>query len=216
MSVNSAARRCATSRAPSSTTTAPRTARLTYSSSSTGAAALSPARNGARTEGIWEVTATVIGTPEVRNVVPEEAMLSRLESRLLAASAVSPPSAAAYTQVTCISLGPSADSISGSAPAPMKTAPLQYCCAEEPCASTGLAAAALWVQKAAAGSAGRMIPVTTSSTVPAFSREPTRSPSLAAVSVVTATWTTVCCPAASPPAGSRPATIWLYRASAVR
>ena len=98
----------------------------------------------------------------------------------------------------------------------MKTAPLQYCRAEEPCASTGLAAAALWVQKAAAGSAGRMIPVTTSSTVPAFSREPTRRPSVAAVSVVTATWTTVCCPAASPPAGSRPATIWLYPASAVR
>ena len=39
ISVNSAARRCATSRAPSSTTTAPMTARLTYSSSSTGAAA---------------------------------------------------------------------------------------------------------------------------------------------------------------------------------
>ena len=91
----------------------------------------------------------------------------------------------------------------------MKTAPLQYGCAEEPCVSTGLAAAALWVQKAAAGSAGRMIPVTTSSTVPACSRAPTRSPNLAAVSVVTATCTTVCCPAAAPPTGSRPATIWL-------
>ena len=112
--------------------------------------------NGERTEGIWEVTAAVIGVtdPEVMNVIPEEAMLSRLASRLLAWSAVSPPSAAAYTQVTCISVGSSVDSISGSAPAPMKTAPLQYCCPEEPCDSTGLAAATLWVQKVAAGSAG--------------------------------------------------------------
>ncbi len=209
MSVNSAARRCATSRAPSSTTTAPRTARLTYSSSSTGAAALSPAMNGTRTEGIWEVIATVIGIPEVMNVTPEEAMLSRLASRLLAWSAVSPPSAAAYTQVTCISLGSSVDSISGSARAPMKSAPLQYCCPEESCDSTGLAAATLWVQKVAAGSAGRMIPVTTSSSIPACSRAPTRSPSLAAVSVVTATCTTVSRPATPPPAGSRPATRWL-------
>ncbi len=98
----------------------------------------------------------------------------------------------------------------------MKTAPLQYCCAEEPCDSTGLAAVALWVQKTAAGSAGWMIPVTTSSTVPASSRAPTRSPSLAAVPVVTATCTTVRRPAVSPPPGSRPATTWLYRASAVR
>jgi hypothetical protein len=115
------------------------------------------------------VTAAVIGitNPEVMNVVPEEAMLSRLASTLLAWSAVSPPSAAAYTQVTCISVGSSVDSISGSAPAPMKTAPVQYCCPEEPCDSTGLAAVALWVQKVAAGSVGRMIPVTTSSTVPA-------------------------------------------------
>src|ERR1700722_8159259 len=99
--------------------------------------------NGARTEGIWDVTDAVIGTPEATNVAPEAAMLSRLASRLLTCSTLSPPSAAAYTQVTSISLGPSADSISGSAPAPMKTAPLKYCCAQEPCASTGLTAAGL-------------------------------------------------------------------------
>jgi hypothetical protein len=42
--------------------------------------------NGMRTVGIWEVTAAVMGVtdPEVMNVVPEEAMLSRLASRLLA------------------------------------------------------------------------------------------------------------------------------------
>ncbi len=51
--------------------------------------------NGARTEGIWEVTAAVIGVPADTNVVPEAAMLSRLASRLLAAAALSPPIAAA-------------------------------------------------------------------------------------------------------------------------
>jgi hypothetical protein len=61
MSVNSAARRCATSRAPSSTTTAPMTARLTYSSPSTGAMALSAATNGERIAGICELAVTVTG-----------------------------------------------------------------------------------------------------------------------------------------------------------
>ena len=61
ISVNSAARRCATSRAPSSTTTAPMTARLTYSSPSTGATALSAATNGARIAGTCELTVTVTG-----------------------------------------------------------------------------------------------------------------------------------------------------------
>ena len=65
------------------------------------------------------------------------------------------------------------------------------------------------VQKAAAGFAGRMIPVTTSCTGPAFSWVPSRSPNLAAVVVVTAACSTARCPATEPPAGSRPATIWL-------
>ena len=59
--VNSAARRCATSRAPSSTTTPPITARLTYSSASTGATALSAVMNGLRTAGTWELTVMVTG-----------------------------------------------------------------------------------------------------------------------------------------------------------
>jgi len=56
-----------------------------------------------------------------------------------------------------------------------------------------------------------MIAVTTSWTGPAFSREPTRSPNLAAVALVTAACTTAgrsAC-ACEPPAGSRPATTWL-------
>ena len=61
ISVNSTARRCATSRAPSSTTTAPMTARLTYSSPSTGATALSAVTNGARIAGTCELTVTVTG-----------------------------------------------------------------------------------------------------------------------------------------------------------
>ena len=145
MSVNSAARRCATSRAPSSTTTAPMTARLTYSSSSTGAAALSPARNGDRIEGIWEVTDTVngltlpetgwptisgaVGRPTIPgtiSVAPEETRLPTLAASPPAWPAVSRPSVAAYPQVTSISSVPSLDSISGSAPGPMKTAPIQY------------------------------------------------------------------------------------------
>ena len=61
MSVNSAVRRCATSRAPSSTTTAPMTVRPTYSSPSTGATARSAVMNGVRIPGIWESIITVTG-----------------------------------------------------------------------------------------------------------------------------------------------------------
>ena len=127
MSVNSAARRCATSRAPSSTTNAPMTARLTYSSSSAGATALSPETNGDRIAGIWEEIVTVTGFPAGEiTVAPEETRLLTLASNPSAWPAVSPPSAAVYTQVTCISPGPMSASISGSAPGPMKTAPIQY------------------------------------------------------------------------------------------
>ena len=61
-----------------------------------------------------------------------------------------------------------------------------------------------------------MIPVITSCTGPAFTRAPTFSPNLAAVAVVTAACSTAWFPGSEPPAGSRPATIWLYRASSVR
>ena len=96
MSVNSAARRCATSRAPSSTTTAPMTARLTYSSSSTGATLFSAAMNGDRIEGIWVAidTKTELRIPGVINVVPEETRLVMLASTAPTWPAVSPLSAA--------------------------------------------------------------------------------------------------------------------------
>ncbi len=54
-----------------------------------------------------------------------------------------------------------------------------------------------------------MIPVITSCTGPAFTRAPTFSPNLAAVAVVTAACSTAWFPGSEPPAGSRPATIWL-------
>src|ERR1700683_4835009 len=165
MSVNSAARRCATSRAPSSTTTAPMAARLTYSSLSTGAAALSPARNGDRIEGIWEAIDTVngltlpeIGRPTIPgtiNVAPEETRLATLASSPLAWPAVSRPSGTVYPQVTSISSVPSLVSISGSAPGPMKSAPIRYGSAGgEPGVSEGLAAIGSAVQEAEAGWVG--------------------------------------------------------------
>ena len=127
MSVNSAARRCATSRAPSSTTTAPMTVRLTSSSSSAAATAFSPAMNGDRIEGIWEEIVTVTGFPAgVITVAPEETRLLMFASSPLAWPAVTWPSAAVYTQVTRVSPVPMLASISGSAPGPMKTAPIQY------------------------------------------------------------------------------------------
>jgi hypothetical protein len=91
MSVNSAARRCATSRAPSSTTTAPIAVRLTYSSSSTGSAAFSAARYGDRTAGIWEESATMTGaTPgAVAIAAPEVSRPLTLASTPLAWPAVS-------------------------------------------------------------------------------------------------------------------------------
>ena len=192
MRVNSAARRCATSRAPSSTTTAPMTVRLTYSSSSAGATAFSAETNGDRIEGTWEeiVTATGLWVTESGTVAPEETRLPTLAANPLAWLAVSWPSAAVYTQVTSISPVPRLDSVSGSAPELMKTAPVQYEGWDAvPETSSGWAATRSSPQKADAGFAGRMIPVTTSRIGPAVSRVPTFSPNLAAVAVVTAACT---------------------------
>ena len=104
----------------------------------------------------------------------------------------------------------------GSAPAAMKSAPVQKACSDDVAGvSWGLAAVASAVQKTEAGSTGWMIPVTTICTGPACRRVPTRRPNLAAVLAVTAACTT---PVAEPPpgVGRCPATTWLYRVSAVR
>ena len=212
ISVNSAVRRCATSRAPSSTTTAPRTARLTYSSPSTGATALSAVTNGARIAGTCELTVTVTGgivvvqfvvghvsSPEPRLVVPPLAITSPEESRplipactALAWSAVSRPRSAGTTQVSSMRLSLRPDTASGSPPAPMSSAPAQ--CAglvDVPAIIVGPATAGSSVQKSAAGWTGRMIPVIISRSVgPMLRRVPTRRPNLAAVTVVTAACTT--------------------------
>ena len=96
-------------------------------------------------------------------MAPEETRLSTLAANPLAWLAASWPSAAVYTQVTCISPVPRLDSVSGSAPELMKTAPVQYeGCDAGPAASSGWAATGSAPQKADAGFAGRMIPVTTS------------------------------------------------------
>ncbi len=62
----------------------------------------------------------------VITVAPEATRLLTFASSPLTWPAVSPPSAAVYTQVTCISSGPMKASSSGSAPGPTKTAPIQY------------------------------------------------------------------------------------------
>ena len=99
----------------------------------------------------------------------------------------------------------------------MKTAPIRYdFCGDAAVCSAGLASEGSSLQKSEARLAGWMIPVTTNSTGPAFSRLPTRSPNSAAVALVTAACSTACCPATEPPTGSCPATMRLYRASAVR
>lgn len=103
------------------------TVRPTYSSSSAGATAFSPEMNGDRIAGIWEEIVTVTGFPAgVNTVAPEEARLVTLASSSSAWPAVIPPSAAVYTQVTCISVVPMVASTRGSAPGPMKAAAIQY------------------------------------------------------------------------------------------
>src|SRR5579862_5014880 len=100
------------------------------------------------------------------------------------------------------------DSMSGSAPGAMNSTPVQYDDPGDPVwVSTGVAAAGTAVQKAEAGRAGWMIPVTIRGSGPAVRWLPTRRPNRAAVSAVTAT----CTPAVEPPpaAGRRPATTWL-------
>ena len=138
-------------------------------------------------------------------VAPEETRPPRLAASPLAWPAVSWPSATGYHQVAFME-GLRLDSISASAPGPTKIAPVQYGSADVAAASTGVAARRSVLQKAEAASTGWMIPVTTSCSGPTFSRVPTRRPSLAAAVVVTAACTT---PVAEPPAGSRPASIWL-------
>ena len=79
--------------------------------------------------------------------------------------------------------------------------------------SSGPAAIGSTVQNAEAGPAGRTIPVTTRVWPAALSREPTRRPSRAAVTVVTATWNVPEVPCRCTVAGREPAarTDWLAR-----
>ena len=201
--MNSAVRRRATSWAPSSTTTAPITARLTYSSSSTGATALSAAMNEDRIAGIWEVIVMVTGFCGVLTASPEKARPLRPTLSPSAWLAVSRPSAAGYHQAAFMN-GLRLVSIGVSAPEPMNITPVQYDGSGDAAgASTGVAATGFAPQKAAPRSTGAMIPVTTSGTCPACNRVPTRRPNLAAVAAVTAT------PVAEPSPGSCPATRWL-------
>ena len=78
-----------------------------------------------RIDGIWEMIVTVTSPWFPGRVNPLEARLLTFASSPLAWPVVSAPSAAVYSQVISISPVSSALSISGSAPGPMKTEPIQ-------------------------------------------------------------------------------------------
>src|ERR1700690_2758150 len=114
--------------------------------------------NGDRIEGMLEVIVAVTGSP--RTPAPEETRLCRPASSRPAWPTGSRPGATGYHQVAPIT-GSSVGWTTGSALAPMKSAPVQYAGWDDAAGvSWGLAAVAGMVQKTEAWGAGWMTPVT--------------------------------------------------------